>query len=45
MKRLIYKLLKYHGDYNAVKRGKVARRAGRRIYGKASGKLARRFFG
>ena len=45
LKRLIYRLLKYSNDLNAVKRGKVKRRIGRRVYGKASGKLARKLFG
>lgn len=45
MKRLIYKLLAISNDVNAVKRGKVSRRVGRRVYGKASGRLARKLFG
>lgn len=42
MKRTIYKLLKYSNDINAVRRGKVGRRVARRVYGKSSGKLARK---
>ena len=44
MKKLLYSLLKYSNDINAVKKGKVGRRVGRSIYGKASGKLARKLF-
>jgi hypothetical protein len=45
MKRLAYALLALSNDWNAVKRGRVGRRVGRRLYGKASGRLARRIFG
>ena len=45
VKSVIYAALKYHNDYNAVRTGKVGRRIGRRIYGKATGSLARRLFG
>ena len=45
MKRLLYRLLRLYGDANAVCRGKVGRRIGRRVYGKATGRLARRQFG
>lgn len=45
MKDLIYALLGLSNDVNAVRKGKVGRRVGRRIYGKASGKLARKLFG
>jgi hypothetical protein len=44
-KSLNYKLLKYHGDANAVRKNKVPRRIGRRVYGKVTGRLARRIFG
>lgn len=40
----VYEILKLSNDYNAVKRGKVPRRIGRRAYGKASGKVARKLF-
>jgi hypothetical protein len=43
-KRRIYRWLKYSNDINAVRRGKVGRRVGRRVYGKATGKWARRLF-
>jgi hypothetical protein len=44
-KRFIYKALKFSNDISAVKKGRVGRRIGRRIYGKATGRLARRLFG
>lgn len=44
MKSLIYKLLRISNDINAIKKGKVGRRIGRRIYGKATGRLARKIF-
>jgi hypothetical protein len=33
------------GDVNAVRNGTIGRRIGRRLYGKATGRLARRLFG
>ncbi len=45
MKRWAYRLLKWSNDINAVRKGKVGRRVARRIYGKATGRLARRWFG
>jgi len=44
MRSLLYKLARFLGDVNAVKRGKVGRRVARRAAGRASGKLLRRFF-
>lgn len=44
-KRAVYTALKWSNDYNAVKRGKVGRRIERRVYGKATGRLARKLFG
>jgi hypothetical protein len=44
-KRTAYRLLKYHGDYNAVRKNKVPRRIARRAYGKITGRVARRLFG
>ena len=41
----IYQGLRVYNDLNAVRRGRVVRRAGRRVYGKAAGRLARRLFG
>jgi hypothetical protein len=50
--RDIYRALKYYNDYKAFARAistgsaaPVYRRVGRRIYGKATGRLARRIFG
>lgn len=45
MKNLLYNLLKWSNDAKAVRQGRVTRRVGRRVYGKASGRLARRLFG
>ncbi len=44
MKKLIYKALKLSNDINAVSKGKDGKRIGRRAYGKATGKLARKLF-
>jgi hypothetical protein len=44
-KRTMYRLLKYSNDVNAVRKNRVPRRIGRRIYGKATGRLARKLFG
>ena len=35
---------KLMGDYNAVKKGKVGKRAGRRVAEKATGKAMRKLF-
>lgn len=43
--RIVYDLLKYLNDARAVNNGRVGRRIGRRVYGKATGRLARRLFG
>lgn len=40
----LYTLARYLGDAQAVKRGTVSRRVGRRVYGKLSGRLARKLF-
>lgn len=45
MKRLLYKLLGLSNDVRAVRKRRVPRRIARRVYGKASGRLARRLFG
>jgi hypothetical protein len=45
MKDLLYNFLKAWNDLNAVQKNKVPRRVGRRIYGKVTGRLARRIFG
>ncbi|WP_020008584.1 hypothetical protein [Salinicoccus albus] len=44
MKRLLYKILKYSNDAKAVKNNRIGQRAGRRIFGKISGKIARSIF-
>ena len=41
---LLYSLAKLMGDYNSVKKGKVAKRAGRRLVRKATGKAIRQSF-
>ena len=45
MIRFLYRALRIRNDINAVRRGRVGRRIGRRIYGKATGRLAARIFG
>lgn len=46
MTALLYRLLRVNNDVRAVRRGPHAmvRRVGRRTYGKATGRLARRLF-
>lgn len=43
-KSLIYRLLRLSNDINAVRRGRITQRVGRRAYGKATGRLARKLF-
>ena len=38
--RTIYRMLRAFNDFKAVKNGRV----GRRVYGKVTGRLARKFF-
>ena len=45
LKSDLYKALALSNDVNAIRKGKVPRRIGRRIYGKITGRLARRIFG
>ena len=47
VQRIMYKLLALSNDAKAVRRGPkaVARRVGRRAYGRASSRLARKIFG
>jgi hypothetical protein len=40
----LYWLARFLGDVGAVRKGKVGKRIGRRVAGKASGKLLRRLF-
>jgi hypothetical protein len=44
MRGILYLLAKLLGDVSAVKKGKVGKRVGRRIAGKATGKILRRLF-
>jgi hypothetical protein len=44
VKRFLYSLLALSNDVNAVRKGRVGRRIARRIYGKATGRVARRIF-
>lgn len=44
LKSTIYKILKIWNDVDAVKRGTVGKRVGRRIVGKATGKAIRKMF-
>lgn len=45
MRSFLYDLLKLLGDLSAISNNTVPRRVGRRVYGKATGRLARRLFG
>jgi hypothetical protein len=40
----LYKLAKFLGDVNAVKRGRVGKRVARRIAGRATGRQLGRWF-
>lgn len=44
LRGLLYFLAKILGDVGALKKGKVGRRAGRRIAGKGTGKILRKLF-
>lgn len=44
MMDFLYALLKFLNDVNAIQKNKVPTRVGRRIYGKATGRLAGRIF-
>ncbi len=41
---LLYKLARLLGDINAVQKGKVGRRIGRRTAGRATGRTLRKLF-
>jgi len=41
---LLYSMAKAMGDYNAVKKGNLGQRVGRRAAGKATGKAAWKLF-
>lgn len=45
MRSLLYKLARWLGDYNAVRKGRVGRRVGRRAAGKLTGRWMRKLFG
>ncbi|HEU5418121.1 MAG TPA: hypothetical protein VFV41_10560 [Streptosporangiaceae bacterium] len=40
----IYDALKIYNDARAIRRGRIGRRVARRVYGRASSRLARRLF-
>jgi hypothetical protein len=44
-KSWIYRLLAFSNDVNAARKGRLERRISRRIYGKWTGRLARKLFG
>jgi len=44
LKSTIYKILRISNDINAIKKGKVGKRIGRRVFGKATGRLMGKLF-
>lgn len=44
MRSLLYKVARLMGDVNAVQKGRVGRRVGRRIVGKGTGRLLGKLF-
>lgn len=44
IKSMIYKLLRISNDINAIRRGKISRRIGRRVTGKITGRGINRLF-
>ncbi|MGY4689376.1 hypothetical protein [Salibacterium sp. K-3] len=44
LRNALYKISRILGDINAVKRGKVGKRIGRRVAGKATGKGLKNLF-
>ncbi len=44
MRSFLYKLARFLGDVNAVKKGRVGRRVKRRAAGRSTGKLLRKLF-
>lgn len=44
MRSFLYKLARLVGDVNAVQKGRVGRRAGRRVAGKMTGRAMRKLF-
>ena len=45
MKRFLYQMLKYWNDCTAIRKNKIGRRVGRRVAGKATGRVFRGMFG
>lgn len=41
---MIYKMLRISNDINAIKKGKIEKRIGRRIFGKITGRLMGKLF-
>ncbi len=44
LKSKIYRLLRVYNDVNAVRKGRVKHRTGRRVGGKITGRLLRKLF-
>ena len=44
LRGFLYAFARLLGDVNAVKKGRVGRRAGRRVAGKATGRAMRKLF-
>jgi len=44
LKSTIYKFLRIWNDVDAVKKGRVGKRIGRRVAGRSTGKMLRRLF-
>lgn len=44
MRRLLYRLARLLGDWNAIRRGRIGQRAANRIMGRTVGRLTRRLW-
>ncbi|GAB3798536.1 hypothetical protein [Virgibacillus kimchii] len=44
LRRVLYTFARILGDVNAVKKGRVGRRIGRRVVGRGTGKMMRKLF-
>lgn len=44
IRKVLYAISRILGDVNAVKKGKVGKRIGRRVAGKGTGKMMRKLF-
>ncbi|CAN5798848.1 hypothetical protein BH23ACT2_BH23ACT2_20080 [soil metagenome] len=44
LRRSMYRALRYSNDVRAVRRGTIHKRVGRRAYGRATGRMARKLF-